>query len=94
MSVMQNGRIIGCDGQDCARCAQLQVALSGFSSSLSEAESPDGWLFATLSNQSFHFCPNCIPRYLQDRWQHSRAPLPAEDSRDGSFGNGHRSSRI
>lgn len=80
MSIVHSGKMICCDGQDCERCAQVPVALNSTYCGAPEAESPDGWLFVASGEQRFHFCPECIPGYLQDRWQFARMVPPTESA--------------
>ena len=68
MSVLSDGKVVCCDGHGCRATASLPVALRSTRNdrpgASAETDSISGWLFARGRENSRHFCPDCISRYL------------------------------
>lgn len=64
MSVSTNGRQVVCDGAGCSARADVPIALRPLLGDDRAAERIGGWLFAARRGQWRHYCPACLPRYL------------------------------
>ena len=65
MSVSRNGRYVICDR--CGAQADASVALRPILEEDKGAprERVDGWLYAASQGKWYHYCPNCLPQYLE-----------------------------
>ena len=65
MSLSAAGRYITCDGAGCSARADIPVALRPLLGSDKTTAQSSGWLFAARRGKQSHFCPSCLPLYLE-----------------------------
>ena len=65
MSLIDNGRIIRCDGSGCHRTVEAPVRLHQLPTKggMENSSSVRGWLFVSRHGEWTHLCPQCIQRY-------------------------------
>ncbi len=66
MAIVSDGQRIVCDGKDCSSEVSLPVALRPILSGDSAVDRLKGWLFVTVSGHRRHYCPQCVPHYLDE----------------------------
>jgi hypothetical protein len=65
MTLTPEGKWIRCDAPDCTAVAPAPVALRPALQEPQEpAETLNGWLFVHRGERRLHFCPRCLPQYL------------------------------
>ena len=65
MSLIEEGRRIVCDGENCHALGSVPVALRPVLKLNAQAPRPDeGWLYILNKNSLVHLCPGCARRYL------------------------------
>ena len=65
MSLSADGRHITCDGAECLARADVPVALRPLLGPDRTLTQSNGWLFAARRGEWRHFCPSCLPLYLE-----------------------------
>lgn len=65
MSLSAEGRHITCDGAECSARAEVPVALRPLLGPDTTTAQSNGWLFARHQGRWRHFCPDCLPLYLE-----------------------------
>ena len=73
MSLSPDARYVTCDGANCQARADVPIALRPILGHPKTAERVDGWLFVARHGEWHHFCPDCLPLYLES----SDKPLKA-----------------
>ena len=65
MSLSADGRHITCDGVECIARADVPVALRPLLGPDKTVAQTNGWLFAARRGEWQHYCPDCLPLYLE-----------------------------
>lgn len=65
MSLSPDGRYIICDGEGCLAWAAVPVALRPLLGPDRTTAQSNGWLFVARRGKQRHFCPDCLPLYLE-----------------------------
>ena len=65
MSLSAEGRFIICDGEGCSSRAAVPVDLRPLLGPDRTTAQSNGWLFVARRGKQRHFCPDCLPLYLE-----------------------------
>ena len=65
MSLSAEGRHITCDGAECSARTDVPVALRPLLGPEKATAQSNGWLFVARRGKQSHFCPDCLPLYLE-----------------------------
>ncbi|HLJ54320.1 MAG TPA: hypothetical protein VKT77_04720 [Chthonomonadaceae bacterium] len=69
MSVIERGKLIKCDAEDCTAQAAVPIALQPVTLASGGDRTPAGWLFILRNGAARHYCPICAHGYLRARRQ-------------------------
>ena len=65
MSMSVNGQLVTCNGEGCQARADVPIALRRMLGDDQAIEHISGWLFTARRGEWRHYCPDCLPLYLE-----------------------------